>query len=37
MNPIARMLAAGLSLNRVGFGLVYLLAPGGAGRDGSVG
>lgn len=38
MNPIARVLAAGLSLNRVGFGLVYLLAParGGQGWIGRV-
>jgi hypothetical protein len=28
----ARLLATGLSLNRIGFGLAHLLAPGGAGR-----
>jgi hypothetical protein len=32
MDRIARTLAAGLSLNRVGFGLVYLLAPGRGGQ-----
>jgi hypothetical protein len=32
MNRIALVLATGLSLNRVGFGLVYLFAPGRGGQ-----
>jgi hypothetical protein len=38
MNAVARILAGGLSVNRVGFGLVYLLAParGGQGWIGQV-
>jgi hypothetical protein len=32
MEVLARALAAGLSLNRVGFGLAYLLAPARAGK-----
>jgi hypothetical protein len=32
MEVLARALAAGLSLNRVGFGLAYLVAPARAGK-----
>jgi hypothetical protein len=32
MKVVAHVLAAGLSLNRLGFGLAYLFAPGRAGR-----